>query len=75
MLLILARALDFAWDTMMSLLFLGAKGHRITAGELRELATAYADLNSETSRSVLAFYQSRKGNTLVRRGELAAQTH
>jgi uncharacterized protein (DUF2336 family) len=75
MLLILAKALDFAWDTMMSLLFLGAKGHRITAGELRELAAAYEALNSETSRSVLAFYQSRKGNTLVKRGELAAQTH
>ena len=78
MLLILAKALDFAWDTMMSLLFLGAKGHRITAGELRELATEYDRLNPETSRSVLAFYQSRKGNALAKRGadrDLAAQTH
>jgi hypothetical protein len=68
MLLILAKALNFSWDTMMSLLFLGAKGHRITAGDLQELATEYDCLNPETSRSVLAFYQSRKGNALVRRG-------
>jgi len=65
----LAKALDFAWDTMMSLLFLGAKGHRITAGDLREMATEYDCLNPETSRSVLAFYQSRKGNALVTRGK------
>jgi hypothetical protein len=52
----------------MSLLFLGAKGHRITAGELREMAAAYDSLNPETSRSVLAFYQSRKVNSLVKRG-------
>jgi hypothetical protein len=68
MLLIMAKALDFSWDTMMALLFLGAKGHRITAGELRETAAAYDGLNAETSRSVLAFYQSRKGNALVSRG-------
>ncbi len=78
MFLILAKALDFSWDTMMSLLFLGAKGHRITAGELRELATEYDRLNPDTSRSVLAFYQSRKGNALAKRGadrDLQAQTH
>ena len=78
MFLILAKALDFSWDTMMSLLFLGAKGHRITASDLRDLATAYEDLNSETSRSVLEFYQSRKGNALVRRGpdrEAEVQAH
>jgi hypothetical protein len=69
MLLILAKALDFSWDTMMSLLFLGAKGHRITAGDLREMATEYDCINPETSRSVLAFYQSRKGNALVTRGK------
>src|SRR6201999_1759416 len=32
-LLILCKALDFAWDTTMALLFLGAKDHRITASE------------------------------------------
>jgi hypothetical protein len=78
MFLIMAKALDFSWDTMMSLLFLGAKGHRITAGELRELSAAYDDLNAETSRSVLEFYQSRKGNALVTRGKVGkreAQAH
>jgi hypothetical protein len=78
MFLIMAKALDFSWDTMMSLLFLGAKGHRMTAGELRELSAAYDDLNAETSRSVLEFYQSRKGNALVTRGnpgKLEVQTH
>jgi hypothetical protein len=78
MFLIMAKALDFSWDTMMSLLFLGAKGHRITAGELRELSSAYDDLNAETSRSVLEFYQSRKGNALVKRGNIGkreAQAH
>jgi uncharacterized protein (DUF2336 family) len=59
-LLILAKALDFAWATTMALLFLGAKDHRITAQELRELEREYARLNVNTSRSVLEFYQSRK---------------
>jgi uncharacterized protein (DUF2336 family) len=59
-LLILAKALDFSWATTMSLLFLGAKDHRITAQELKELEKDYGRLNVETSRSVLEFYQSRK---------------
>ena len=60
MLLVLAKALDFAWATTMSLLFLGAKDHRITAKDLRDLEGEYGRLNVETSRSVLEFYQSRK---------------
>jgi uncharacterized protein (DUF2336 family) len=59
-LLILAKALGFSWATTMALLFLGAKDHRITALDLRELEGEYAGLNVETSRSVLQFYQSRK---------------
>jgi hypothetical protein len=59
-LLILAKSLGFSWDTTMSLLFLGAKDHRITANDLRDLENEYSRLNIETSRSVLAFYQSRK---------------
>jgi uncharacterized protein (DUF2336 family) len=61
MLLMLAKALEFGWDTTMALLFLGARDHRITAGELRDLERDYARLNVQTSRSVLEFYQSRKG--------------
>ena len=60
MLLILAKALDFSWATTMSLLFLGAKDHRITAQELRELESEFGRLNVDTSRSVLEFYRSRK---------------
>jgi len=59
-LLILAKALDFSWTTTMSLLFLGAKDHRITAQDLKDLEHEYGRLNLETSRSVLEFYQSRK---------------
>jgi Uncharacterised protein conserved in bacteria (DUF2336) len=60
MLLILAKALDFSWATTMSLLFLGAKDHRITAQDLKDLEREFSRLNVETSRSVLEFYQSRK---------------
>jgi hypothetical protein len=60
MLLIVAKALDFAWATTMSLLFLGAKDHRITAQELKDLESEFSGLNLETSRSVLDFYKSRK---------------
>ena len=60
MLLVLAKALDFSWATTMSLLFLGAKDHRITAKDLKDLESEFGRLNVETSRSVLKFYQSRK---------------
>jgi uncharacterized protein DUF2336 len=60
MLLILSKALGFSWDTTMSLLFLGAKDHRITASELNTLEREYGRLNVETSQSILEFYQSRK---------------
>jgi hypothetical protein len=60
MLLVLAKALDFSWDTTMSLLFLGAKDHRITAQDLQDLESQFGRLNIETSRSVLKLYQSRK---------------
>jgi len=59
-LLILAKTLDFSWPTTMALLFLGAKDHRITAQELKDLERDYGRLNIETSRSVLKVYQSRK---------------
>jgi uncharacterized protein (DUF2336 family) len=64
-LLILCKALNFAWDTTMALLFLGAKDHRITAQDLKDLEDEYSRLNIETSRSVLAFYQSRKNGEVM----------
>lgn len=60
MLLILARALKFSWQTTLALLFLGAKDHRITARDLGAFERDFARLNVETSQSVLNFYRSRK---------------
>jgi uncharacterized protein (DUF2336 family) len=60
MILVLAKALDFSWATTMSLLFLAAKDHRITANDLNDMENEFRRLNIETSRSVLKFYQSRK---------------
>jgi uncharacterized protein (DUF2336 family) len=67
-LLILAKALDFSWETTMSLLFLGAKDHRITAKEFHDLEKEFGGLNVETSRSVLEFYKSRKNSAGVNFG-------
>jgi hypothetical protein len=44
----------------MSLLFLGAKDHRITAKDLKDLEDEFGSLNIDTSRSVVEFYKSRK---------------
>src|ERR1700738_1264300 len=60
MTLILARALDFTWETAMSLLSLGAKDHRIPARDLDDMRDEFAGLDAEASRSVLRFCQSRK---------------
>jgi hypothetical protein len=73
MILVLCKALDFSWDTTMSLLFLGAKDHLITARELQDNEREYGRLKIETSRSILKFYQSRKtgtGNDAGRQPEL-----
>jgi uncharacterized protein (DUF2336 family) len=72
MILILCKALNFSWDTTMALLFLGAKDHRITASDLRSLENDYGRLNIETTRSVLAFYQSRKNGTAPLDASMAA---
>jgi hypothetical protein len=75
-LLILAKALDFSWETTMALLFLGPKDHRITAKELSDLEREYGRLNIETSRSVLQFYQSRKNiDTAVEGSDSAPKRH
>ena len=60
MALILTRALGFSWETAMSLLFLGAPDHRIHARDLETMKQEFDGLNRETSRSVLATYQSRR---------------
>jgi len=58
--LLLAKALDFSWETTMALLFLSAKEHRISAADLESLRKEFASLHAETSKDVLRFYQSRK---------------
>ena len=63
--LILAKGLNFGWETAMALLFLGAKDHRISAAHLDDMREQYARLNIETSRSVLRLYQSRKSAIAV----------
>jgi len=60
MTLILCRALDFSWETTMSLLFLRADDHRISARDLDGLKEQFDRLNTQNSRSVLDFYQSRR---------------
>jgi uncharacterized protein (DUF2336 family) len=60
--------LDRNRETLLILckaLFLGAKDHRITAQDLKDLENEYSRLNIETSRSVLAFYQSRKNGEVM----------
>jgi hypothetical protein len=44
----------------MALLFLGAKDYRISARDLDQMREEFARLNTETSRTVLSFYKSRK---------------
>jgi uncharacterized protein (DUF2336 family) len=65
MTLILAKALDFSWETTMSLLFLHAKDHRIAARDLDGMSEEFIRLNSQTCRSVLEFYRSRKNAAAV----------
>jgi len=65
MALILAKALDFAWETAMALLFLGAKDRRISSRDLDGMKEEFERLNTDASRSVLRFYQSRRNAAAV----------
>jgi len=58
--LLLAKALDFSWETAMALLFLGAKDHRISAGNLDRKSEEFARLDRETCQSVLQLYHARR---------------
>jgi uncharacterized protein (DUF2336 family) len=69
MTLILAKAQKFEWETAMSLLFLGAKDHRIKASDLDGMKEEYARLDTKTSQEVLNFYQSRKRAASAQRDE------
>ncbi len=58
--LIFAKFLGFSWQTTMSLLFLGAEGHKIPARKFEELEAKFSRLKAETAQSVIQLYQSRK---------------
>ena len=58
--IIFAKALDFSWETTMSLLFLGAPDHKIPAGALDELETKFSRITAETAQGIIRLYRSRK---------------
>ena len=58
MILVLSKALEFSWDTAMSLLFLGAENHRISANELDGLKAEFKRADVRMSRGILDIYQS-----------------
>jgi uncharacterized protein (DUF2336 family) len=58
MTLVLARALEFSWDTAMALLFLRAKDHRINAAALDELKRGFIKLDGQACWDVLENYRS-----------------
>jgi uncharacterized protein (DUF2336 family) len=60
MTLILAKSLDFEWETAMALLFLCAKNHRISERDLDDLKKEFSRLTVEASLSILGCYQSRR---------------
>jgi uncharacterized protein (DUF2336 family) len=59
MLLVVAKALDFHWNTTMSLLFLGATNHLMTGGELRELEARFERRTVKACRTVIEHYHAR----------------
>jgi uncharacterized protein (DUF2336 family) len=61
--LVLAKALNFSWETAMSLLFLAAKDHRISSGNLNSMKDQFTRLNVEASHGVLKVYRSRKSES------------
>src|SRR5215813_1598705 len=65
MLLVLAKALSFSWQTTMALLFVVAKDHRITARDLADLEREFGRLNVATSKSILNFYRTRRDADFV----------
>ncbi|MBR1122838.1 DUF2336 domain-containing protein [Bradyrhizobium lablabi] len=60
LLLILAKAHEFSWDTTAALLFLGAPHFTISSHELDELKEQFARLHVSSSQEILAHYRDRK---------------
>lgn len=60
LILILARAANFSWETAMALLFLGAHNHQISASDLEQHHNNFYQLSVDTAQSVLQAYRLRK---------------
>jgi uncharacterized protein (DUF2336 family) len=60
LLLILAKAHQFSWDTTAALLFLGAPHFSISDHELDQMRDQFTSLHASSSREVLAHYRDRK---------------
>jgi uncharacterized protein (DUF2336 family) len=60
MTLVLAKALEFSWDTAMALLFLRAKDHRINAAALDDLKRHFTKLDCQTCIEVVQTFQSQR---------------
>ena len=60
LLLILAKASQFSWETTEALLFLGAPHFTISNHELGELRDQFASLHVSSSQEILAHYRDRK---------------
>ncbi len=59
MILVLAKALDYSWETAMALLFLAAQNHRISASDLDKLKAEFERADANASRGILKVYQAR----------------
>jgi uncharacterized protein (DUF2336 family) len=60
MILVLSKALDYSWETAMSLLFLAAENHRIGANDLDGLKAEFERADVDASRGILKIYQARR---------------
>lgn len=58
--MIFAKMLEFSWETAMSLLFLGAPSHRISASDLAAMETKYSRFTTDAAQSIIRLYRSRK---------------
>jgi uncharacterized protein (DUF2336 family) len=63
LLLIIAKAADFSWETTMALLFLGAPGFQISGRDLDQQRDQFARLHVSSSQDVLAHYRKRRAES------------
>jgi uncharacterized protein (DUF2336 family) len=61
--LLLDKGLGFSWETAMSMLFLGARDHRIPARDLDNKKEQFERLRTETCLGILELYRARRRET------------